>query len=260
VYRIMLADDELIFLEFMQNVIDWNAYGCRICCCKEDGISAYEYILENEPDIVFMDINMPKMNGLEVCKLLRDNKLSTKLIIMTAHDEFTFAYQAIKLGIDDYLLKPFDAEELIMTLVKIIDEIRREEKFTEDTAQSLVKVPDILKEPVGKYEILARRIDDYLRSNYHKETLSLDIIAADLGFENSYLRRIFKLKTGQTITQRLEDIRISQAKRLLRSGQYSHSEIANQVGFSDQFYFSKRFKQICGMTPTDYTRRCLQNK
>ena len=248
-YTVLLADDEPIFLEFMQNVINWSEYNCQIYACKNNGRAARDYIIEQQPDIAFIDISMPLLNGIEVCQAVRERDLQVKLIIMTGHAEFSFAYQAIKIGIDDYLLKPFCKEELLKTLKKATLSLsQRRDETAADTLENM-------EEGSTKFEIMTHAINEYLTRNYDKKSLTLPTIANDLGFEGSYLRRIYKMTTGMTIMQKLEDIRISQAKYLLLSGKYQNQEIAGMVGFSDQFYFSKRFKQSCGMTPTEYRNK-----
>lgn len=254
VYNILLADDETIFLEFMQNIINWNDYHCNVCASLKDGRSVCDYILINQPDIAFIDISMPLMDGIQVCEKVRENNSTTRLVITTAHDEFNFAYQAIKLGIDDYLLKPFSKDELIKTLGKVINNINfKQQGFNEKEVMD--QTFEHLEEGSTKYKIMTHAIDDYLNVNYSRKSLTLATIAGDLGFESSYLRRIYKITSGSTITQKLEDIRIGQAKHLLLMGEYQNQEIAEMVGYSDQFYFSKRFKQACGISPTEYQRR-----
>lgn len=85
-------------------------------------------IREKHPDIVFMDINMSRMNGLEACEAIKGSDAETRVIIMTAYDEFSFAHQAIKLNVFDYLLKPFDKEELKEALEKCIKDIEESRK------------------------------------------------------------------------------------------------------------------------------------
>lgn len=250
-YQVLLADDESIFLEFMQNIINWAELDCRICSCAANGRTALDCILSQRPDIAFIDISMPLLNGIEVCQAVREKEIPVKLIIMTGHDEFSFAYQAIKLGIDDYLLKPFSKEELSEALQKVIRSLgERLEESREGTLENM-------EEGSTKYEIMTGAINEYLAGNYDKPSLTLAAIAGDLGFESSYLRRIYKVTTGMTIMQKLEEIRISQAKRLLSSGRHQSQEIAGMVGFSDPFYFSRRFKQSCGMSPTEYRNSIL---
>lgn len=244
--KILLADDEMIFLEFMREIIDWDKYGCEIWACVRDGRAAIDQLSTEKIDIAFIDISMPLMSGIEVCREVRKKRLPVKLVIITGHDEFSFAYQAIKIGIDDYLLKPFTKDELALTLQKMVDQIK-------ETAE---KVPEKKIEEMGdgktKYEIMAYAIDDFLMQNYNQKSLYLSEIANAMGFESSYLRRIYKVTRGITITQKLEDIRISKAKQYLESGRYQNQEISDLVGFSDPFYFSRCFKKHCGITPSEY--------
>ena len=125
--RILLADDESIFLEFMQTILNWGKYGCEICACVKDGRAALDVILSEKPDVAFIDISMPLMDGIEVCREVRKRKLPVKLVIVTGHDEFSFAYQAIKIGIDDYLLKPFTREELTEAVQKAVQGLEQAE-------------------------------------------------------------------------------------------------------------------------------------
>lgn len=248
-YRVLLADDELVFLEFLKEAINWNDFDCEICAVKEDGLSAYDYILKERPDIAFIDINMPKKTGLEICEMIRNRDIPIKLVIITGHDEFSFAYKSIKLGIDDYLLKPFSRDELKVTLQKVIRSLKQECGMQ---PVSLGEELEHIRESATKYEIISKEIDKYLLDHYSDSRLSLNRIAEEFGFESSYMRKFYKWKTGLTIMQKLEEIRIEKAKALLRSGQYRNRDVAAFVGFSDQYYFSKRFKQICGKTPTEF--------
>ena len=106
----------------------------------------------------------------------------------------------------------------------------------------------------NKKEVLAAKIEKYLQQHYADQSLSVNQITEELYFENSYIRRVFKEQTGQTIIQRLEEIRLNKAKKLLQEGVYKNSEIAEMTGYCDQQYFSKRFKLICGCTPSNYQK------
>lgn len=242
-YRVVLVDDEIIFLDFMRTVIDWKDCQCDIIGCAEDGQRALDLILNRKPDIAFVDVNIPLVNGLEVCRQVREKGLDTRLVIVTAHDEFQIAYQAIKMGISDFLLKPFDRGELEKCLEKVMRELNGGASGQE---------ADLPEEGSTKHELMSAAIDDYLEKHYSDSGLSLQVISRDLGFESSYLRRVYKSARGITITQRLENIRLEAARRLLASGQYQVQEISTMTGFSDTYYFSKRFKQVVGVTPTAY--------
>lgn len=501
-YKVLLVDDERIYLMYLQKMIDWESMDCDICGCAHNGLEAVKMADELSPDIIFMDISMSNMNGLEASSHLKENKNRAKIIIMTAFDEFSFAQKAIKLSVFDYLLKPFDEKELSDTLIKCIDEINQEresakneqenflkealdsgrftpsdmntvashrfvvilfkknpeiawgekEKFRKflqqylpeqdvesfylgnqmgcgviihalldrrmtladlkdsyrkllydqplegfewfaignivdgieklqetyqnaklvkenrikmvgevnsyedvlplerefnmlnhDDVNVLIKafemkkynkvdeliekmfalsrnqmfsyqyvvatyytvtteiyghyryqetsdleemlstsgnllsdismcstkdqMLDIVKNYIyeifsacmgtatgNKKEVLAAKIEKYLQQHYADQSLSVNQITEELYFENSYIRRVFKEQTGQTIIQRLEEIRLNKAKKLLQEGVYKNSEIAEMTGYCDQQYFSKRFKLICGCTPSNYQK------
>ncbi len=367
-YSVMLVDDENIFLDFMQRVVDWEEQDCEIVSTAKSGEEALEKIKELQPDIAFMDISMAKMNGLEVSEQVKNLGIPTEIIITTAHDDFRYARQAIKLEVSDYLLKPFDAEELLRSLsiaktsvlklreahitarenalFRMVENLDMETSYSVGDMDSFIdhferqdyssvddeiiklfgvnneglfsfqyalsvyhtlvvtvynryhnniksnrsefikkqlmianrlndcstaeQLRSVLRESVfellsdcmpvqksGKKQILMQRIEQYLTDNYQNTGLTVDDIARELYFENSYLRRTYKSMTGMTIINRLEEIRLSRAKELLKTGEIVQSEIALLCGFSDQYYFSKRFKQVCGETPTEYKNRML---
>ncbi len=138
-YKVLLVDDEQIYLQYLQSMIEWEALGCRICGCAKNGQEAIRLVEEEAPDIVFMDINMSQMNGLEACEVLRERNSSARVIIMTAYNEFSFAHRAIKLNVFDYLLKPFDEEELTKALQNCMQEIEKERMREREQRENFFK-------------------------------------------------------------------------------------------------------------------------
>ena len=118
-FKIIVADDEAIFREYMRTLIDWEQYGFKICLEARNGIEALEMIKEHRPDIALVDINMPYLDGLGLVEKVNEMGNETAIILITGHSEFEYARKALKLGVVDYILKPFDREELLMTLLKI---------------------------------------------------------------------------------------------------------------------------------------------
>lgn len=510
-YKVLLVDDEDIFLKHLYKMVEWEKYDCFVCGSAGDGREALRAVEELRPDIIFMDINLPHKNGLEVCDIIREWEYAPHVIILTAHGEFSFAHKAIRMGIFDYLLKPFDKKELTEALLKCTKDIQMkkgqrelEEKLQTREAEAyfkdlldmdgigtgkkiplaketrflavvvqleypghenLMRVSREIKEcldqddkiksyltgirngmftvvhllmqdcdikamksmwtevlsricgnkegrdcvalgkfvdapdavsmsyqqaimalenrsragtsvvayedveylhvpeamfcqqdmnlliklfETGQYEsadkaierifglseermlsfqylisiyysiviqiygyfscegsnesytladqkellkelgictntqeiteilknnihevfsecisiqlpkkgdILANKIEKYLCTHYSQPNLSVEQIARELFFENSYVRRVYKAQTGKTIVQRLEEIRMEKAKELLADIGVRHSDVAETVGYVDPLYFSKRFKLYSGMTPTEYQKR-----
>ncbi len=512
-HRILLVDDEPLFLKRLTNILDWEACGCTICGEAHDGVEALEKMKALTPDIVILDIGIPYIDGLKICEIVQDWPNKPHIIISTAHDTFDFAHRALKLGVSDYLLKPFDEKDIRNSLKKCSVQIRQDtetkllhkkvseddtaryyryllshgdssavpeiheisavsawsvtiimhhfnisvleaeervqsfistfadfqaliagtlsdaiivvnlmqkempllglmqhyesygshivcdckdtlafgeivyavenlkqslatavkgmenrihirkrmiscddtknlperrpayipedmnllircfeehdyekadsiiarifgieeghalsfqyvsavcfsltgvinahfsngRKAVEDSAQSNVnllrelnicetqeEVLDIIKNFIhelfsdhvsfhktGRTEQLVGKIRNYIEQHLAETSLSASQISDSLFFENSYIRRVYKAHTGKTVNQEIEDARIRVAMQLLKEGKQKHNEIAKQVGYSNPFYFSRRFKLATNMSPSEYQSICLLNQ
>jgi len=124
--RLMLVDDEPIFREHLRTTVDWQACGFYICGEAENGREALEKLEICRPDIILADINMPFVDGLRLSEMLTEKRPDIAIVIVTGHDEFEYAKKAVKLGVKDYILKPFDNGELIATLERLKDKILKE--------------------------------------------------------------------------------------------------------------------------------------
>ncbi|QSF43134.1 response regulator [Paenibacillus tianjinensis] len=118
-YKLILAEDEEDVREGIIAQIDWAKYGFEVVDSAENGREATEAIDRLLPDVVVTDIQMPFMNGLQLAEWIRSRHPNTKIIILTGYDEFEYAQKAIKLQIDEYILKPFSSQELIDVLLKV---------------------------------------------------------------------------------------------------------------------------------------------
>jgi two-component system response regulator YesN len=125
-YKLILVDDEEDVREGVVREVDWEAIGFEVIEKAENGREALEMVERLQPDVVVTDIQMPFMNGLQLAEAIRERYPTIKLIILTGHDEFEYAQRAIKLHIDEYVLKPFSAQELINTLLKVRGQIQEE--------------------------------------------------------------------------------------------------------------------------------------
>ncbi|WP_042200622.1 response regulator [Paenibacillus camerounensis] len=118
-YKLILAEDEEDVREGIIAQIDWEKYGFEVVEQAENGREAAEAVDRHMPDVVVTDIQMPFMNGLQLAEWIRSRHPNTKIIILTGFDEFEYAQKAIKLQIDEYILKPFSSQELIDVLLKV---------------------------------------------------------------------------------------------------------------------------------------------
>ncbi|TXK73511.1 response regulator [Paenibacillus sp. N3.4] len=139
--KILIVDDESIFREYLRTALDWEAYGFEICAEAKNGIEALEQAALHKPDIALVDITMPFMDGLSLTEHLNESYPTTSVVLITGHNEFDYARKALKLGVEDYILKPFSKDELVLTLLKLQKDHQKaqEEKSTLKENQQLIK-------------------------------------------------------------------------------------------------------------------------
>jgi two-component system, response regulator YesN len=127
-YKVFLVEDEIVTREGIRDAVDWAAAGYQFCGEAPDGEIALPLIYERRPETVITDIKMPFMDGLQLCRILRETLPATKIIILSGHDEFKYAQEAIQIGVTEYLLKPIIPQELLAALRKVarpIDEVHQ---------------------------------------------------------------------------------------------------------------------------------------
>mgnify|MGYP001810213916 CR=1 FL=1 len=134
-HSVLLVDDEPLFLRHLGNMIDWKRLGCEICGEAIDGIEALDRMKQCHPDIIVLDIGIPYVDGLSICELVQTWSPRPRIILSTAHDTFDFARRAIKLGVTDYLLKPFESSDLIRAIERCIQQLRQETRNLTPTAR-----------------------------------------------------------------------------------------------------------------------------
>ena len=120
--KILIVDDEPDICELIHKLIDWEELELTSLGSSQNGIDAMEIILRQKPDIVITDIQMPGMTGLEMIEKASQQKLQTKFIVVSGYREFEYAQQAIRFGVEDYLLKPISKTDLNLVLKRLLQE------------------------------------------------------------------------------------------------------------------------------------------
>ncbi|WP_394185844.1 response regulator transcription factor [Metabacillus halosaccharovorans] len=141
-YKVMLVDDDYPVLELLSEIINWNQLGLNLQSIHENGASALTYALNEMPDILLTDIGMPKMNGIELTKQLKEMNPNLQVCMLTCHNEFEYAHQSLKLNVQDYLLKdtldPKDLDEVLIKLKKNVEK-ENQQKIKEFKLESIVE-------------------------------------------------------------------------------------------------------------------------
>ncbi|WP_049476881.1 response regulator [Streptococcus constellatus] len=239
-YSIMIVEDEYLVRQGISSLVDFKKFNMQVIGEAENGLEAWEKIQAECPDIILTDINMPQMNGIKLAQLAREQYPQLHIIFLTGYDDFDYALSAVKLGADDYLLKPFSREDVEAMLIKVKEKLDREKK--QQQVHELVEK--------AEFSDLEQAIHDRLADT----ELSLKSLSFQLGFNSSYLSVLIKKELGLPFQDYLIQERMKRAKLLLLTTDLKVYEIAEQVGFEDMNYFSQRFKQIVGVTPRQFKK------
>lgn len=109
--RVMLADDHLLMREGIKNLLEFDGK-LKVVDEASNGDECIERLIASEPEVLLLDINMPKKNGLEVLQKIRDDSINVKVIILTVHNEIEYLIKAVDIGVDGYILKDSESAEL----------------------------------------------------------------------------------------------------------------------------------------------------
>lgn len=143
-YQVLIVDDESLIRDGLKCITDWEAAGFSICGEAANGEEALKLILADQPDLVLMDIRMPKMHGLEVVKTAREQDFKGKFIILSGYSDFKYAQEAIRYGVEFYLTKPIDEDELSDSLQNIKQALDSENRNQDNLEQLKRKARDVI--------------------------------------------------------------------------------------------------------------------
>ena len=195
-YKVFFVEDEVITREGIRDNVDWQANGFEFCGEAADGEMALPLLRTAQPDVLITDIKMPFMDGLQLSKIMRQRMPWVKIIILSGHDEFEYAQQAIKLGVTDYLLKPITVQNLQTALQKLtvqLDQEKEEHDHLKRLREQVEENRTTLRE-----RLLFKLIVGAAASTELMETsqmLGLDLVA------RHYLVAILKIELGDSTEQ-----------------------------------------------------------
>lgn len=393
--HVLIADDEPVIREGIRDSIYWASLQMEVKAEAEDGEEALELAVKHSVDILLADLNMPIMNGISLIKQVREKLPHCKIIIITGHDEFSYAQEAVRLNVVDYILKPVDPNQLRNVLEQIrqeLEETLHQKKYLDIANQQIernksllreqfclewlhgnvsdeevksqlaffqlppifpshlaviqaseylankpimsekekqkfeIALKDIVKELIGpsdhvfirdemgmylffiwnenavtlfesveqvlkerlkttihftieevgfnQFSVaeaykhcmeslenesiispIVRRARDYIEGHYTERTITLDFVANTLQVSPVYLSRTIKQELGISFVSLVTNMRIKKAIHLLNSTNLPIVEIAEEVGYDTQHYFSTAFKKVIGVSPNKYRKQ-----
>ena len=243
--KVLIVDDETVVRRGIVLGVDWASMDCVVvgeAANGEEGLAAAE---RYNPNLIITDVRMPRMDGIEMMRRLREKESTAHFIILTAYDEFDYARAALRYGAADYLLKPFRDQDLMSAIARV-----REKEGAAQPAEDTLLLP---KGDKSKYVLQTL---NYIAEHYADTDINIASIARHIGISEGHLSHVFKKETNYTALGYLTQYRIHTARKLLRDCRYKVYEVAEMVGYRDVAYFGSTFKKHTGMSPSEYQDRC----
>ena len=242
--RVVLIDDERMIVEGLRRVIPWQDYACEVVGTAEDAASGAELIRRVHPHIVFTDIRMPGQDGLTMLAGLRSEFPDMQVTVLTGYRDFSYAQEAIRLGVTRFLLKPSKLDEILEALSAMTERVRAlPADDAGDNAGSL---------QAGHY--LVRRALAYMQQ-HDAEKLTLSELADVCYVSQWHLSKLLNRYAGKGFNDILNTLRIEEARRLLADPSLKIGDIGEMVGYADPAYFAKVFKKLTDMSANEYRSR-----
>lgn len=235
-----------------------------------NGLEGIEKAKEKIPDLIVSDVMMPEKDGFEVCNILKKEELTAHIpiILLTAKSAIESKIKGLKTGADAYLTKPFHTEELIVRIENLI-ELRKnlQKKYSSialteisSTAQEEPPIPgESSKQLSALDQSFLQRITTLIETNIDNEALTIEELANLLFLSRSQLHRKLKALTALTPSEFLRNYRLDKGMELVKENKEKISQIAYQVGFSDEKYFSRRFKEKFKATPSEVRKKAMSS-
>jgi YesN/AraC family two-component response regulator len=238
----MIIDDEQSARKLLRASIPWESLNMEVVGEAASGIEAINVIDEMRPDIAFVDISMPFMNGIEFTEVATQRYPKLIIIIMTAIDQFEYARKCVSLPVFEYMLKPIVRAEVTGVLQNVKKKLDATmETEADGTAEN---GPEMEQDTIAQ-------IQKFIENNYVDSKINLASVAEQFGFSASYLSRKFKQETGKNFVEYLTECRMEKAMKLAETGKKMFLA-SSEVGIPDPNYFGRCFKKYAGMSYSDY--------
>lgn len=249
---VLLVEDNDDYRQYMKEFLQpyFNIIVAR------NGKEGWQKALAEHPDLIVSDLNMPELNGADLCQKIKTDKRTAFIpfILLTVVSSEHSQLQVLQKGANDYITKPFRMEMLIS---KIRNLLTQQDRFKE-TYQKQVSVATSELDTASADKEWIKKVLAYVEANMGNSNLSVQGLGEEFAIGRATLyRKIFEL-TGKTPVEFIRSVRLQRAQHMLETGQWSIAEIAYQVGFTDPKYFTKVFREEFSVTPSAYQEKHRQ--
>ncbi|MCD8080825.1 MAG: response regulator [Bacteroides sp.] len=251
--RILIVEDNPELRNFIRQIFQE-----KYCIIEaQNGKQGLEKAFSHLPDMIITDIMMPVKNGLEMLQELRQDERTSHIpaIVLTAKADMDSILTGVRTGADDYITKPFSVSYL---QEKVNSLLIRQRKIQEYFHTTHIRGKEVNKETFPAFSekdvAFLSKLDEVMEQQMSNETLTIDDLVSHFTLSRTNFFHKVKSLTGVSPVTYIKEKRMQKAAMLVREKQYSISEIAYRVGYTDPNYFSKTFKSFWGMTATDYAK------
>ncbi|ABO51762.1 two component transcriptional regulator, AraC family [Desulforamulus reducens MI-1] len=247
---VLIVEDEILELEFLKSIVAEELLAKDKIITCQSGIQAVKLAKQYRPDIIVMDILIPEKDGLQALQEIRKFLPQACVLILSAYSDFSYAQTAIRLRVQEYLLKPIKPSifkqvfhDLLNTVTtcKIHDNEEIDEEIMEPKTDQIYFIEKAIK---------------YIHDNF-KQKLPLQLVSSYVFLNPQYFSRIFKKEVGVSYIDYVNKLKIEHACKLLETTNYPAYRISSECGFTDPSYFNRVFVQQMNMTPKAYRRKHL---
>lgn len=252
-YKVVIIDDEPLIVEGLSRSIPWERWNCKVVGFGYNGIEGMEVIRREKPAIVISDISMPKMDGLTMIAGLKSEFPYMQVSILTGYREFTYAQEAIRLGVSAFLLKPSKMDELYEAIENMTEKLKLfhiEEEQPEAVTEETEEEDSVLYNSEANNFVVTKALE-YIKE-HSRERIQLSDVADHCYVSQWHLSKLLNKHTGENFSIALNKARIAEAKELLQDPSRRIYDIAEEVGFLDLAHFSRVFKKLEGISANEY--------
>jgi len=235
----MLVDDERPASELLKLLINWEQAGFIITVEASDGDEALEKYQIYSPDLIITDVQMPVLDGIELMRAVRKENPNQLFVVLSCHELFDYAQEALRLGAIDYLIKDSITPQQLINMLKKVESLLPAQSMSQPFSG------------IASYSSRIRSVAEYLLKNFDQD-ISLSSLAKVFNIHKVHLARTFKEETGINIHESILDLRMQKAKLLLADPAKKISDIIEEIGFHNPQYFYILFKKFYDISPSEY--------
>lgn len=256
---ILVVEDNEELKGFLRNILSEH-YTVITASNGEEGL---QHAINDIPDLIISDVMMPVMDGLEMIRQIKENTniCHIPIIVLSSKASLDDRIAGLEQGIDDYITKPFSSTYLKTRIASLLRQRKSLQEIYmnklmdgKDTSAPVTLAPS--QPQITPYdEQFMQKVMEFMEEQMDNAELTIDEFAEHLMLSRTIFYRKLKSIIGLTPVDFIREIRIKRAVQLIDSGEYNFSQVAYMTGFNDPKYFSKCFKKVIGITPSEYKEK-----